>query len=88
MSDIDLIPQAYRTRRWQVLWIKRFSFILGGLVGALALGATVIGIAAANATTRVEALQYRQSMTAQQRVDLERQASGAAASAVIAAEPA
>jgi hypothetical protein len=71
MSDIDLIPQAYRTRRWQMLWIKRFSFILGGLVGALALGATIIGIAAANATTRVEALQHRQSLTAQQRVDLE-----------------
>ena len=29
-------------------------------------------MAAANATTRVEALQHRQSMTAQQRVDLER----------------
>jgi len=22
MSDIDLIPQAYRTRRWQVRWMK------------------------------------------------------------------
>ena len=71
MSDIDLIPQAYRTRRWQIRWVKIFSGILGGLVGVLAVGATVIGIAAANATSRVEALQQRQAITAQQRTDVE-----------------
>jgi hypothetical protein len=72
MSDIDLIPQEYRTRRWQMRWLKRFAWILGGLAGSLVLGATVIGIATAKATARVEALQQRQAFTAQQRADLER----------------
>jgi len=72
MSDIDLIPQAYRNRRWQMRWVKIYSWILAGLVGVIALSATVVGIAAANATSRVEALQQRQAVTAQQRADLER----------------
>jgi len=71
MSDIDLIPQAYRDRRWQLRWVKIYSWILGGLVGVIAVSATVIGIAGANATSRVEALQQRQAVTAQQRADLE-----------------
>lgn len=72
MSDIDLIPLEYRTRRWQTRGLKRFSCVLGGLMGALALGGTAIGIATAQATSRVEALQLKQSMTAQHRADLER----------------
>jgi hypothetical protein len=71
MSDIDLIPQSYRDRRWQMRWLKIYSWILGGLVSVMALSATIVGIAAANATSRVEVLQQRQAVTAQQRADLE-----------------
>jgi len=72
MSDIDLIPQAYRTWRWQSRWIKRTALLLGGLVGILILGSSALGVATANARSRVEALQHRQAVTAQQRADLER----------------
>ncbi len=71
MSDIDLIPQAYRTWRWQSRWMKRTTFLLAGLVGVLMLGASALGVASANAKSRVEALQRIQALTAQQRVDLE-----------------
>ncbi len=72
MSDIDLIPQAYRTRRWQSRWIKRTALMLGALVGILMLGSSALGVATANARSRVEALQLRQTVTAEQRADLER----------------
>ena len=72
MSDIDLIPQAYRTWRWQSRWIKRTALLLGGLVGILILGSSALGVATASARSRVEALQHRQAVTAQQRADLER----------------
>lgn len=72
MSDIDLIPQAYRTRRWQSLWIKRSILLLGGLIGILMLSSSALGVATAKAKSRVEALQLRQTVTAQQRADLER----------------
>ena len=72
MSDIDLIPQAYRTRRWQSRWIKRTALLLGALASILMFGTLAVGVATANASSRVEALQLRQAVTAQQRADLER----------------
>ena len=72
MSDIDLIPQAYRTRLWQVLWMKRSALLLGGLVGLLLLGAITLGVATASAKSRVESLQMKQALTMQQRADMER----------------
>jgi len=72
MSDIDLIPQAYRTRLWQARWMKRSALLLGGLVGLLIVGSMALGVATANAKSRVEALQLKQAFTAQQRVDMER----------------
>jgi hypothetical protein len=72
MSNIDLIPQEYRTRRWQMRSAKKFGYILGALVVALAVGITAIGIVTANATSRVESLQQRQAVTSQQRADLVR----------------
>jgi len=72
MSDIDLIPQEYRTRRWQLRWLKRFGWTTGGIAGALALSAGALGMATANANARVQALQERQAYTAQQRADVER----------------
>ena len=71
MSDIDLIPQAYRTWRWQSRWMKRTTLLLAGLVGVLMLGSSALGVATANAKSRVEALQRIQALTARQRVDLE-----------------
>ena len=71
MSDIDLIPQAYRTRRWQSRWIKRTALLLGALVSILMLGSFALGVATANARSRVETLQLRQTVTAQQQADLE-----------------
>ncbi len=51
--------------------MKRTTFLLAGLVGVLMLGASALGVASANAKSRVEALQRIQALTAQQRVDLE-----------------
>lgn len=72
MSDIDLIPQAYRTWLWQARWIKRSALLLGGLAGLLIVSSMALGVATANAKSRVEALQQRQAVTAQQRADMER----------------
>ena len=71
MSDIDLIPQAYRTWRWQSRWMKRTTLLLTGLVGALMVGWSTLGVVTANAKSRVEVLQRIQAVTAQQRVDME-----------------
>jgi len=72
MSDIDLIPQAYRTRRWQARWMMVSAWLLGGLVGMLILSSVLLGTATAKAKSRVEALQHRHAVTAQQRADIER----------------
>ena len=72
MNDIDLIPQAYRTWLWQARWIKRSALLLGVLVGLLIGSSITLGVATANAKSRVEALQQRQAVTAQQRADMER----------------
>jgi len=72
MSDMDLIPQAYRTLRWQSRWLRRAALLLGGLVGMLILSSILLGVAAVNAKSRVEGLQARQAVTAQQRAELER----------------
>ena len=72
MSDIDLIPQAYHTRRWQSRWIMYTAILLAGLIGILATGTLAIGAATDNAQTNVAALQRQQAITAQQRADLEK----------------
>jgi Tfp pilus assembly protein PilN len=72
MSDIDLIPQAYRIRLWQTSWIKRSALLLGGLVGLLIVGSIALGVATANAKSRVAALQLKQELTTQQRADMDR----------------
>ena len=72
MSDIDLIPQAYHTRRWQSRWIMYTAILLAGLIGILATGTFAIGAATDNAQTNVAALQRQQAITAQQRADLEK----------------
>ena len=72
MNDIDLIPNAYRTRRWQSRWLKISAFLFGGLFIAFSIGLAMLDTATANTKARVEALQIRQTVTAQQRVDLER----------------
>lgn len=72
MNDIDLIPNAYRTRRWQSSWLKTSAFLFGGLLIAFVVGLVMLNTATANTKARVEALQIRQTVTAQQRVDLER----------------
>ena len=71
-SDIDLIPEAYRTRRWQVRWLKRMGLLAGGLSGALFLSWALIGVAITKAKADVETLQTRQSTAAQQNADIQR----------------
>ena len=71
MSEIDLIPQEYRTRRWQMTWVKRSAAALVLLLGGLGAAAAALAVMTSNANSRVEALQTRQAMTAQQRADLE-----------------
>ena len=72
MSDLDLIPQAYRTWLWQARWIKGSALLLGGLVVLLIGSSIALGVATANAKSRVEELQLKQAFTAQQRTDIER----------------
>ncbi len=72
MSDIDLIPQAYHTRRWQSRWIVYTAVSLAGLVGIIVSGSLAIDAATDNARTKVAALQRQQTITTQQRADLEK----------------
>ena len=72
MSDIDLIPQAYHTRRWQSRWIIYTAISLAGLAGIIVSGSLAIDAATDNARTKVEALQRQQTITAQQRANLEK----------------
>jgi len=72
MSDIDLIPQAYRVWRWQLRWIKNAAFVLAGLVGLLMLAAVALGIATEDSRSRVGDLQRKRTDSAQQQVDLQR----------------
>ena len=72
MSDIDLIPRAYRTRRWQTRWLKSTAWLVAGLTGTLMLTWAVLGLAIDNARTDVAALQNKLSHTAQQQADIER----------------
>ncbi len=71
MSDMDLIPQAYHTRRWQSRWIMFTAISLAALVGIVVSGSLAIDAATDNAQTKVTALQRQQTITAQQRADLE-----------------
>jgi len=71
MNDIDLIPQAYHTRRWQSRWIVFAAISLGGLVALLVSGSLAVDAATDNARTKVAELQRQQTITAQQRADLE-----------------
>ena len=72
MSDIDLIPQAYRTWRWQARWMKFTACLVAGLTATLVLTWTVLGLAIDNVRKDVEALQNKLSHTAQQQADIER----------------
>ena len=54
MSDIDLIPQAYRTRRWQSRWMKNTAYLTVGLAGTLVLAWTVLGVAIVNTKSEVD----------------------------------
>lgn len=72
MNDIDLIPQAYRTRRWQSKWLKYSAVLFGAVMIALMTGLSALNTATANTKLRIVELQTRQSVTAQQRVDLQR----------------
>jgi len=72
MSDIDLIPQAYRTWRWQARWMKFTACLVAGLTATLVLTWTILGLAIDNVRKDVEALQNKLSHTAQQQADIER----------------
>ncbi len=72
MSDMDLIPQAYHTRRWQSRWIIYTAISLLALVGIIVSGSLAIDAATDNAQTKVAALQRQQTITAQQRTDLKK----------------
>jgi len=72
MNNIDLIPNAYRTRRWQARWLRTAAVLLASLSVAFGMGLAMLNTATVSAKARVEALQVKQTVTAQQRVDLER----------------
>jgi hypothetical protein len=72
MRDIDLIPQAYRTRRWQVRWMINTSYLIAGLAGILVLTWAVLGVAIADAKVELALLEKQLSYTTQQRADIER----------------
>jgi len=72
MSDIDLIPQAYRTWRWQARWMKFTAWLIAGLTATLLLTWTVLGLAIDSARKDIETLQNKLAETAQQQADIER----------------
>jgi len=72
MSDIDLIPQAYRTWRWQARWMKVTAWLTAGLTATLVLAWAALGLAIDNARADVEILQNKLSHTAQQQADIQR----------------
>lgn len=72
MADIDLIPNSYRTRRWQTRWLKYTAAIVVGSIVMLTAGLFALEITTTKSQSRVDALQLRQSVSAQQRADLER----------------
>ncbi len=72
MSDIDLIPNAYRVRRWQSLWLIRSAGILAGFACLVVAGLYVLGASTAKAKTRVEILQQQQAVSALKRSEIQR----------------
>jgi cell division protein FtsB len=72
MFDIDLIPQAYRTQRWQTRWMKRTAFLMLGMIAILILSWSVLGVAITDVSEQVQALQLKQTATTNQRADIER----------------
>ena len=72
MSDIDLIPQAYRTQRWQSKWVRRAGWFTLCLTAALLLTWALLELATSTARAEVAALQNSLSFSAQQRADIER----------------
>jgi hypothetical protein len=72
MFDIDLIPQAYRTQRWQTRWMKCTAFLMFGMIAILILSSSVLGVAITDVREQVQALQLRQTATTNQRADIER----------------
>ena len=72
MSDIDLIPNAYRIWRWQARWMKFTAWLIAGLTATLLLTWTVLGLAIDSARKDIETLQNKLAETAQQQADIER----------------
>lgn len=72
MSDIDLIPQAYRTQRWQARWIRRTAYVTAGLSAALVLTWALLGVAIDKTQAEILALQIKLSYSSQQQADIER----------------
>jgi len=72
MGDIDLIPNAYRTWRWQARWMKFTAWLIAGLTATLLLTWTVLGLAIDSARKDIETLQNKLAETAQQQADIER----------------
>lgn len=72
MTEIDLIPQDYRTRQWQQRWLKMAAFVFAGLM----LVHAALFVAARSKIGAVEAevakLETQQRVSAQQRAELER----------------
>lgn len=71
MTEIDLIPNDYRTRKWQTRALKVFSGVLFSLL--LLHGAVWIGLAhqVGTAQQQIAELQSKQLITSQQRSELE-----------------
>lgn len=72
MTEIDLIPQDYRTRQWQQRWLKTATFVFAGLMLVHAALFVAVRSKIEAAKAEVATLETQQRVSAQQRAELER----------------
>lgn len=71
MTEIDLIPQSYRTERWQRRWLMRFGVVLSAILVLHVTAYAVLHDRIENTEADITRLRMQQSVTEQQRVDIE-----------------
>lgn len=71
MTEIDLIPQDYRTRRWQSRWCKRFAVVIGSVLGLQLVAHAAINNRIETTRSSIATLQAQQSVSEQQRADIQ-----------------
>ena len=71
MTDIDLIPSDYRTRQWQIRWLRAAGVILVLLLAVHGAAWSVLSTQTESMQDEIADLQAKQLITSQQRTELE-----------------